>query len=75
MKAGGQLSYLAGGVSASDFAPTTQQRAVQRTLEQQVRATRSALQALLDQDLASFNRLLASRGLKVIDAKLPAVVF
>jgi len=36
---------------------------------------RSALQALVQGDLAKFNALLRSRGLKTIDITIPAVVF
>ena len=72
---GAQLNYLAGGIAASDFTPATQQRKVDQILAQQVRDTRAALQALLSNDLAKFNTLLRSKGLKTIDASLPGVVF
>ena len=74
-KAAGQLGYVAGGISVSDFAPTAQQREVQQSLDKQVRDTRAALEALMARDLANFNTLLRSKGLKTIDATLPAVVF
>jgi hypothetical protein len=74
VKLGGQLSYLAGGVGSSDFAPTTQQRAVNDVLVKQMRATRQALEQLVNTDLAAFNALLRSRGIKTIDVTLPAVV-
>jgi hypothetical protein len=73
VKLGGQLNYLAGGISASDFTPTTQQRAVNQVLAKQVRDTRAALQALMQNDLAKFNALLRSRGLKTIDVSMPVV--
>jgi len=72
---GGQLSYLAGGIGSSDFAPTTQQRGVNEILVKQMRATRAALEQLMARDLSAFNALLRSRGLKTIDVTLPAVVF
>jgi hypothetical protein len=65
---GAQLNYLAGGISASDFTPTTQQREVNQVLAKQGRDTRAALQALIQNDLAKFNALLRSKGLKTIDA-------
>jgi hypothetical protein len=65
---GAQLNYLAGGTSASDFTPTTQQREVNQVLAKQGRDTRAALQALIQNDLAKFNALLRSKGLKTIDA-------
>jgi len=72
---GGQLSYLAGGIGSSDFAPTTQQRGVNEILVKQMRSTRAALEELMRKDLPAFNALLRSRGLKTIDVTLPAVVF
>ena len=44
VKLGGQLNYLAGGISASDFTPTSQQREVDQVLAKQVKDTRAALQ-------------------------------
>ncbi len=72
---GAQLNYLAGGIAASDFAPTGQQQQVTQVLAKQVRDTHTALQGLLGTDLGKFNALLRSRGLKTIDGSLPAVVF
>jgi len=75
VKLGGQLSYLAGGIGSSDYAPTTQQRAVNDVLVKQMRATRASLEQLMNKDLATFNALLRAKGLKTIDVTLPAVVF
>jgi photosystem II stability/assembly factor-like uncharacterized protein len=72
---GAQLNYLAGGIAASDFAPAAQQQKVGQVLAKQVRDTHAALQSLINTDLAKFNTLLRSRGLKTIDATVPAVVF
>jgi hypothetical protein len=74
-KLGAQLNYLAGGIAASDFAPAAQQQKVGQVLAKQVRDTHAALQSLINTDLAKFNTLLRSRGLKTIDATVPAVVF
>ena len=73
VKLGGQLDYLAGNISASDFAPTSQQRAVGQVLAKQTRDTHSALQGLVQGALAKFNVLLRSRGLKTIDVTMPVV--
>jgi hypothetical protein len=73
VKLGGQLNYLSGGIAASDFAPTAQQREVAQTLAKQTRDTRTALQTLIQNDLAKFNALLRSRGLKTIDVSMPVV--
>jgi hypothetical protein len=72
---GGQLSYLAGGIGSSDFAPTTQQRGVNDVLVRQMRETRRALEQLMAKDLPAFNAMLRAKGLKTIDVSLPAVVF
>lgn len=63
----GQLGYLAGGVSASDFTPTEQQREVQRLLEKQLADVRTMLDRLVKTDLTQFNSLLTGRGLKAIE--------
>ena len=72
---GGQLSYLAGNIGASDFAPTKQQGEVRLQLHQQMKDTRASLEQLMARDLASFNALLKQKGLKTIDVVMPAVVF
>ncbi|HEY7236999.1 MAG TPA: hypothetical protein VH539_22755 [Gemmatimonadaceae bacterium] len=66
--AAGQINWLAAGIGASDFTPTSQQREVQGILNAKVRDTRSALDRLLRTDLAAFNGLLKAKGLKTIDA-------
>jgi hypothetical protein len=75
VKLGGQLNWLAGGVSASDYAPTTQQGQVQQVLDKQARDTRDALQRLIAGDLARLNAQLKAKGLKTIEVSMPAVVF
>jgi hypothetical protein len=64
----GQISWLAGGIGASDFTPTSQQREVQAILDKEVRDTRASLDRLLRTDLAGFNGMLKASGLKTIDA-------
>jgi len=73
VQAAGQLNYLAGGIAASDFAPTTQQREVQGILAKNVRATRGALDQLLAKDLPAFNALLRAKGLKIITVETGVV--
>ena len=68
VKTAGQLSWLAGGVGASDFPPTAQQREVAGILAKEVKDTRVALDTLLRSDLAAFNGLLRQRGIKTIEA-------
>jgi hypothetical protein len=69
--AGGQISYLAGNIATSSFAPTQQQGAVYQVLQKQVQDARAALDALLSQDVAAFNRLLTARGQPALTPELP----
>jgi len=72
----GQLGYLNGNISASaDAAPTAQQRDVYTVLDRQAKAAKTALDLLVQRDLAALNARLKARGLKEIDLKLPPVVF
>ena len=73
VRVAGQLSYLAGGIATSDFAPTTQQREVQTELARQVKENRAELERLVNQDVARLNALLRGRGLKTIDVRAPAI--
>ena len=61
-KLAAQISYLAGGVSAADFAPTQQQREVRQLVGQQLRASRTRFDQLVAQDLAQFNTLLKQKN-------------
>jgi hypothetical protein len=70
-----QLAWLFNGIAASDFAPTTQHREVAALLAKETRDTHAALQALIAKDLANYNSLLRSRGLKTIDVELVAIAF
>jgi hypothetical protein len=73
VKAIGQLSYLAGQIGTSDFAPTAQQRSVRTVLGDRIRSTHQSLDRLIQTDLSRFNALLRSKGLKTIDVKSPVV--
>ena len=66
VKLGGQLGYLAGDISASDFAPTQSQVEVQKILENNLRDTRAALDKLIQSELPAFNTLITGKGLKAI---------
>ena len=56
-----QLGYLASGVEASDFAPTTQQSEVQQMWHTKVAAIKGRLDQLVSGDLKAFNAMLAER--------------
>ena len=70
-RAGGQISYLAGNIGGSSLSPTTQQVAVHGVLQKQVKDTRTALDALIQKELAAFNQLLSSKGQPPIGLELP----
>jgi len=74
VRLGGQLDYLAGGITSSDFAPTTQQREVAALLAKETRDVQAALRPILANDLANFNARLRARGMKAIEVPTPAAV-
>jgi len=57
-----RFGYLAGGVSAADFAPTDQQAEVQRLLAERLRGHDAEFDALMDKELGAFNGLLRSKN-------------
>ena len=58
-----KLNYLAGGMSASDFAPTNQQIEVQGLLNTELKAHLNSLDQLLTRDLEALNNMLRSKGM------------
>jgi len=58
-----KLNYLAGGVGASDFGPTSQHGEVQQLLNGQLRQLLSELDAMLARDVGALNDLLKARGI------------
>jgi hypothetical protein len=64
----GQLTHLANGIGASDFAPTEQQREVAALLARETRDVNAALRAVVNGDVARYNVLLRARGLPVIES-------
>jgi hypothetical protein len=69
VKLAGQLGYLAGTISSSDFAPTAQQKEVAVMLAKETRDVDAALRALISKDLADYNATLRSKNLKPIEAE------
>ncbi len=59
----GKLGHLGNGVESADFPPTDQQREVHALLRGLLRQAEADLQALIDSELADFNRQLRERGL------------
>jgi hypothetical protein len=62
-----KIGYLANGLASGDFKPTSQQLAVQKELEDRLKASQGPLGDVLNRDLAAFNDMLRR-------ANLPAVV-
>jgi photosystem II stability/assembly factor-like uncharacterized protein len=72
----GQLGYLQGNIGASaDAPPNAPQRDVYAVLDREARASKAALDVLIQRDLAALNARLRARGLKEITLTLPPVVF
>jgi hypothetical protein len=67
-KLAGKLLYLQGGVAGADFAPTTQQRAVQQQLSTEVQEVKRQLDGLMQRELPAFNELLRRRNIANIIA-------
>src|SRR5437764_6368082 len=59
----GKLTYLAGEVGGGDFAPTTQQKAVQAMFESQLADLRRRLDTVISSDVANFNRMLRDKNI------------
>ncbi|MCU1268219.1 MAG: glycosyl hydrolase, repeat-containing protein [Acidobacteria bacterium] len=58
-----KISYLASGLSGSDFGPTAQQREVQTLLKGQLATQRARLEGIVSGDLAAFNKQLRDRNI------------
>ncbi len=70
-----KLGYLANGMSASDHKPTDQHGEVQAILNTELKAQLSALDALVNRDLAAFNELLKQRGVPNVLVRARGPVF
>ena len=72
----GQLGYLNGNLAASaDAPPNAPQREVYTILDKEAKATKAALDLLIQQDLKALNARLKARGLKEIELNLPKIAF
>ena len=61
-----RLGYLFNTVSVADFAPTDQAGEVHVILQERLAAITLALEAVLNDDLAEFNRQIQSLGLRIV---------
>lgn len=66
-----KINYLANGVSQADFPPTNQQREVQALFRQEMSGLRQRLDALVNSDVAAFNKLLRDRNIQNITTRVP----
>ncbi|MDH5316326.1 MAG: sialidase, partial [Gemmatimonadota bacterium] len=64
-----KLGYLANGVSAAEFAPTTQQAEVAAKLRADAQAAKAQYDGLVAKDLPAFNAMLQQQGLAGIIAR------
>jgi hypothetical protein len=72
----GQLGYLNGNLAASaDAPPNAPQREVYTILDKEAKATKAALDLLIQKDLKALNARLKARGLKEIELNLPKIAF
>ena len=65
-----KMAYLAGGVSNSDFPPTTQARAVHAQFKDQLAGYRRRLDEIVNKDLEAFNRTLRERNIQNVIGKV-----
>jgi len=58
-----KLGYLNGGLSSSDFPPTNQHREVHAMFKQQLATIKQRFDAVMNQDVGAFNKLLKDRNI------------
>ena len=61
-----RLSYLFTTTSVADFRPTDQQGEVHVILEERLAMIAATLEAVMDDDVEEFNRMLQQLGLRII---------
>jgi photosystem II stability/assembly factor-like uncharacterized protein len=66
-----KFGYLSNGLQGGDFKPTNQQLAVQKELEDRLKASQGQLGTVLTRDLAAFNDMLRRASLPNIVSQLP----
>ncbi|OGU08575.1 MAG: sialidase [Gemmatimonadetes bacterium RBG_16_66_8] len=68
-----QLMYLGQTVTSSDYGPTNPQRQVHQELKAVLRNARAGFDRVVNEDLRSFNELLARRNMQGVIAGSPSV--
>jgi photosystem II stability/assembly factor-like uncharacterized protein len=66
-----KLGYLGNGLSGSDFPPTNQHREVHAMFKQQLASIKQRFDAVINQDLAAFNKLLRDRSISNVISRAP----
>jgi photosystem II stability/assembly factor-like uncharacterized protein len=66
-----KLGYLANGLQSSDFKPTNQQVAVQKDLQEKLKASQGQLGDVLAKDLAAFNDMLRRANMPTVAPQIP----
>jgi photosystem II stability/assembly factor-like uncharacterized protein len=61
-----KLGYLNGGLSSSDFPPTNQHREVYAMFKQQLATIKQRFDAVMNQDIATFNKLLRDKNVGTV---------
>ncbi len=66
-----KFGYLANGLASGDFRPTNQQLEVHKVLQAELRKHQTALDALIERDLKTFNEFMRGRGVPNIITRRP----
>ncbi len=66
-----KFGYLANGVQSGDFKPTNQQVAVQKELEDKLKALQGQFGDVLNREVAAFNDMLRRASLPTLVSQLP----
>lgn len=66
-----RFSYLANGISSSDFRPTDQHIETAKLLQERLKGTLSQIGGMVDKDLAAFNDMLRRGNAGLVTTKVP----
>ncbi len=66
-----KLGYLANGVAGGDFKPTNQHLAVQKDLEDRLKASQGQMSDVLSREVAAFNDMLRRANLPTVVSQVP----
>ena len=67
-----KFGYLANGLQGGDFKPTNQQAAVQKDLEDKLKASQTQMNDVLNRDLGTLNDMLRRANLPTVVSQVPA---